>query len=112
MNYPEAAALISGYVVEGARDGKSVAELMEEARHVLSADQVMDGVACLGKFRSKPPLWTVPSWSAYMTRFKARRTHPALLQANTIFEMSRLSWYPAALALCVKSPTVETDRFR
>ena len=47
LNYPEAAALISGYVVEGARDGKSVAELMEEARHVLSADQVMDGVALL-----------------------------------------------------------------
>ncbi|WP_339296513.1 urease subunit gamma [Paenibacillus sp. FSL W7-1279] len=47
LNYPEAAALISGYVVEGARDGKSVAELMEKARHVLSADQVMDGVAHL-----------------------------------------------------------------
>lgn len=47
LNYPEAAALISGFVVEGARDGKSVAELMEEARHVLSADQVMEGVAHL-----------------------------------------------------------------
>ena len=56
LNYPEAAALISGFVVEGARDGKSVAELMEEARHVLSADQVMDGVAhLLRKFKSKLP---------------------------------------------------------
>ncbi|GAB6930481.1 urease subunit beta [Paenibacillus sp. JCM 10914] len=45
LNYPEAAALISGFVVEGARDGKSVAELMEDAKHVLSAEQVMDGVA-------------------------------------------------------------------
>lgn len=45
LNYPEAAAYISGFVVEGARDGKTVKQLMEEARHLLSANQVMDGVA-------------------------------------------------------------------
>lgn len=45
LNYPEAVALISFAVLEGARDGKSVAELMDEGRHVLSRDDVMDGVA-------------------------------------------------------------------
>jgi urease subunit gamma/beta len=45
LNYPEAVALITDFVVEGARDGKSVAALMEEGARVLAADQVMDGVA-------------------------------------------------------------------
>ncbi|HXF52586.1 MAG TPA: urease subunit gamma [Hyphomicrobiaceae bacterium] len=45
LNYPEAVALITDFVVEGARDGKSVATLMEEGARVLTADQVMDGVA-------------------------------------------------------------------
>lgn len=45
LNYPESVALISAFIMEGARDGKSVAELMEDGRHVLSRDQVMEGVA-------------------------------------------------------------------
>jgi urease subunit gamma/beta len=45
LNHPEAVALITEFVVEGARDGRSVADLMEAGAHVLSADQVMDGVA-------------------------------------------------------------------
>src|SRR3712207_5403302 len=45
LNHPEAIALITDTVVEGARDGRSVAELMEAGAHVLSADQVMEGVA-------------------------------------------------------------------
>ncbi len=45
LNYPEAIALITDFVVEGARDGRSVADLMEAGAHVLSVDQVMDGVA-------------------------------------------------------------------
>jgi urease subunit gamma/beta len=45
LNFPEAVALISDAVVEGARDGRSVAELMEAGAHVLTADQVMEGVA-------------------------------------------------------------------
>src|SRR5215211_5998537 len=45
LNYPEAVALIADFVVEGARDGRSVADLMEAGAGVLSADQVMDGVA-------------------------------------------------------------------
>ncbi|MBD3844508.1 urease subunit gamma/beta [Bosea sp. OAE752] len=45
LNYPEAVALITDFVVEGARDGRSVAELMEAGAHVITADQVMDGIA-------------------------------------------------------------------
>lgn len=45
LNYPEAIALISDFVVEGARDGRSVAELMEAGAHVISYDQVMEGIA-------------------------------------------------------------------
>ncbi|MCM2329722.1 urease subunit gamma [Geopseudomonas sagittaria] len=45
LNYPEAIALISAAVLEGARDGRTVAELMEAGRQVLSREQVMDGVA-------------------------------------------------------------------
>ena len=45
LNYPESIALISDYVVEGARDGKSVAALMSEGAGVLTRAQVMDGIA-------------------------------------------------------------------
>ena len=45
LNHPEAMAYISAAIMEGARDGKTVAELMNESRHILSADQVMDGIA-------------------------------------------------------------------
>lgn len=45
LNYPEAVALITDFVVEGARDGRSVADLMQAAAHVLKRDQVMRGVA-------------------------------------------------------------------
>jgi urease subunit gamma/beta len=45
LNYPEAVALITDFVVEGARDGRSVADLMEAGAHVIAADQVMDGIA-------------------------------------------------------------------
>ena len=45
LNHPEAVALITDFVVEGARDGRSVAELMEAGAHVISAGQVMDGIA-------------------------------------------------------------------
>jgi urease subunit gamma/beta len=47
LNHPEAVALITDFVVEGARDGRSVAELMEAGAHVLTADQVMEGVASM-----------------------------------------------------------------
>ncbi|HBK1219928.1 TPA: urease subunit gamma [Escherichia coli] len=44
LNYPESVALISAFIMEGARDGKSVAALMEEGRPVLSREQVMEGI--------------------------------------------------------------------
>ncbi len=45
LNYPEAVAIISSAIVEGARDGNSVAELMQSGTTILSRDDVMDGVA-------------------------------------------------------------------
>ncbi|MCE4554498.1 urease subunit gamma [Roseateles cellulosilyticus] len=45
LNYPEAVALISAAILEGARDGKTVAELMSDGRMVLTRDDVMDGIA-------------------------------------------------------------------
>jgi urease subunit gamma len=45
LNHPEAIALITDFVVEGARDGRSVADLMASGAKVLTRDQVMEGVA-------------------------------------------------------------------
>ncbi|MEO5322942.1 urease subunit gamma [Mesorhizobium sp. CC13] len=45
LNHPETVALISDFIVEGARDGRAVAELMEAGAHVVSRAQVMEGVA-------------------------------------------------------------------
>jgi urease gamma subunit len=45
LNHPEAVALICDFILEGARDGKSVAELMEQGAQVLARAQVMDGIA-------------------------------------------------------------------
>ncbi|KKB12831.1 urease subunit gamma [Devosia geojensis] len=44
LNHPEAIALITDFVVEGARDGRPVAELMEAGAHVITRDQVMEGI--------------------------------------------------------------------
>ena len=44
LNYPESIALIADFILEGARDGKSVAELMSESGRVLTQDQVMEGI--------------------------------------------------------------------
>ena len=45
LNYPESIALITDFVMEGARDGKSVAELMSESGKILTRDQVMEGIS-------------------------------------------------------------------
>jgi len=44
LNHPEAVALITDFILEGARDGRSVAELMQAGAHVLTRDQVMEGI--------------------------------------------------------------------
>ena len=44
LNHPEAVALITDFVVEGAREGRSVADLMEAGAHVVTSDQCMDGI--------------------------------------------------------------------
>jgi urease subunit gamma len=44
LNHPEAVAVITAELLEGARDGRSVAELMSSGKHILSRDDVMDGV--------------------------------------------------------------------
>jgi urease subunit gamma len=45
LNYPESVALITDFVMEGAREGKSVAELMSEGGKILTRDQVMEGIS-------------------------------------------------------------------
>ncbi len=45
LNYPESVALIADFVMEGARDGKSVADLMSESCKLLTRDQVMEGIS-------------------------------------------------------------------
>jgi urease subunit gamma len=45
LNYPESIALITDFVMEGAREGKSVAELMSEGGKILTRDQVMEGIS-------------------------------------------------------------------
>jgi|SRR6516165_9345251 urease subunit gamma len=45
LNHPEAVAIISDFLLEGARDGKTVSQLMQAGAHVLTRDQVMEGVA-------------------------------------------------------------------
>ena len=44
LNYPEAVAIITAFLLEGARDGRTVVDLMEAGRHVLTRDDVLDGV--------------------------------------------------------------------
>jgi urease subunit gamma len=44
LNHPEAVALITSFLLEGARDGRSVADLMEAGRHVVRREECMDGV--------------------------------------------------------------------
>ena len=47
LNHPEAVAILSSFVLEGARDGRTVADLMDSGRRVLTAADVMDGVPAL-----------------------------------------------------------------
>src|ERR1700740_1344410 len=56
LNYPEAVALITDYVLEGARDGKTVAELMRDGATVIAREQVMEGVPeMIHEIQVEPP---------------------------------------------------------
>jgi urease accessory protein len=69
LNYPEAVAFITAGILEGARDGRTVAELMSYGTTLLKRDEVMEGVPeMIPTSRSKPPFPTAPSWSPSITR--------------------------------------------
>jgi len=62
LNHPEALAIIASFVLEGARDGRTVADLMAAGRTVLRRDEVMDGIPeCSARCRSRPRSPTVRS---------------------------------------------------
>ena len=64
LNYPEAVAVLTCWVYEAGRDGRTVVDLMENGRHVLTRDGVKEGIAeMIDEGRSKRPFPTVRSWS-------------------------------------------------
>lgn len=69
LNYPEAVALISAAIMEGARDGKTVADLMYYGTTILSRGDVMDGVAeMITDIQVEATFPTAPSWSPSTSR--------------------------------------------
>lgn len=74
LNYPESVALISAFIMEGARDGQTVAALMEDGRHVLRRDQVMEGVPeMIPDIQVEATFRTDRSWSLSTTRSSKER---------------------------------------
>lgn len=69
LNHPEAIAVIADHILEGARDGRTVAELMASGREVLGRDDVMEGVPrCSPRYRWRRRFRTAPSWSPCISR--------------------------------------------
>jgi len=63
LNYPEAVALITAAIIEGARDGRTVAELMSHGRSILTRGEVMEGVPeMIRTYRSRPRSRTARNW--------------------------------------------------
>ena len=79
LNHPEAVALISDFILEGARDGRTVAALMEQGAHVVTRAQVMDGIA-----EMIPEIQVEATFSDHEARDRARadpmRLHSSLLE--------------------------------
>ena len=66
LNHPEAIALITDFVVEGARDGKSVADLMRDGAPVISRNEVMDGIPeMIHEIHSPPRIYPNVSFEFY-----------------------------------------------
>jgi len=84
LNHPESVALITDFVVEGARDGRSVADLMEAGGKVLTRAQVMEGVAeMIHTCRLRPPSPTAQSWSLCTRRSDNRIGPVAIVMPTT-----------------------------
>ena len=74
LNHPEAVALITDYVLEGAREGKTVAQLMDEARNLLTREDVMEGIAeMIPMIQVKLLLRTVQNWLLFMILFSKEK---------------------------------------
>jgi len=68
LNHPESVAIIADHILEGARDGKSVSDLMSSGKQVLGKDDVLPGVTTLFiQFKLKRHLRMVRNWSQSMT---------------------------------------------
>ena len=74
LNHPEAVALITDYVLEGAREGKTVAQLMDEARNLLTREDVMEGIAeMIPMIQVEATLQTVQNWLLFMILFSKEK---------------------------------------
>ena len=88
LNHPEAVALISDFVVEGARDGRTVADLMEAGAGVVSRAQVMDGIAEM--------IHDVQVEATFPDGVKLVTVHKPIGREETLeTEIARLGWIPA-----------------
>jgi urease subunit gamma/beta len=91
LNYPEAVALITDFVIEGARDGRSVADLMEAGAHVISADQVMDGIAEM--------IHDVQVEATFPDGTKLVTVHEPIRSATLVLEPGKVTTLPGDLVL-------------
>ena len=96
LNYPEAIALISAAVMEGARDGKTVAQLMSEGRSVLTRADVMDAHALKASAGATSPNGQV------VVRALAPQVEPAM----QLLQQVRAAWRAALWQLCAEPPRI------
>ena len=76
LNYPEAMAYISAALLEGARDGQTVAELMHYGTTLLSSEQVMEGVPeMIPEIQVEATFPTAPSWSPCINQYPEREVN-------------------------------------
>src|SRR6202171_5046670 len=99
LNHPEAIAIISDFIVEGARDGRTVAELMQAGAQVLTRAQCMDGIAEMihdipveATFPDGTKLVTFDEPSREKRRGLASSSCPVLPRVSTSFEPQVKAW--------------------
>ena len=98
LNYPEAVALITDFVIEGARDGRTVADLMQAGAHVLKADQVMDGIAEM--------IHDVQVEATFPDGTKLVTVHEPIRAATHVLEPGKVTTQPGDLVLNAGRKTV------